>query len=332
LKIENGKTKIENKKKTKISFMKKLILTIIIAVAAILQIQAQINTNLFVSATPTPQLALWENRADILRFQVFGAPQGTPPDRKYKIKAELLTVDGTVVGRNDLVKAQVYAWSNANVGYNAAQVLQLDNFILSADLLSAYNKTGKLKPNNYILCVQLVNDGGQFQPVSSQTCRNFYVAQLQLPILMKPADEQNLDAEQAKTSIMFRWTPLVPRPTSGSVNYKILVFEILNNQNAVQAMRSNFPVLQTSVIGTTQYIWQPQGIITDVYKNVNVSDTPTVELNGAKYIKRNYVWTVQCTDFGGEPITDGSVNSDGVTEPKRFSILHKVKELSSLPK
>jgi hypothetical protein len=309
--------------------MKMRILIIAMLVIVCSHSNAQIITSLFVGSTPNPQLALWGNRPDILTYQVLTTVQGV--GERYKIKTELSLVDGTIVGRNDLAKAGTYTLGNSSVTYNANQVLPLENMIFNADIQSALNKTGKLPPNNYRLCVQLVFPGGQFQPISQLICRTFYVAQLQLPILMKPSEEEMLDGEKAKTSVMFRWTPLVPKPAT-PVTYKILVFEILPNQNAVQAMRSNNAILEASIPNTTQYIWQPQGILSDPYRNINGTDTPYVELNGAKFIKRNYVWTIQSLDQFFQPAINGSVNADGVSEPRRFSVLSKVKELSNLPR
>jgi hypothetical protein len=71
----------------------------------------------------------------------------------------------------------------------------------------------------------------------------------QLPTLMKPYNGKILDAKVAQTVITFRWTPLLPR-SSTPVHYRVQVFEILDKQNPVQAMRSNMPLLDKEVNGT----------------------------------------------------------------------------------
>ena len=117
-----------------------------------------------------------------------------------------------------------------------------------------------------------------------------------------------------------------------------MVFEVLDKQQPVQAMRSNQPLLVKDVIGATQYIWQPQlGMIdccpdlepdTDTLKaqKANIS-TSRSNLRGkqpvssdAKGTGKKFVWVVQALDDRGLPFGDGNVNGDGISEPAVFSI------------
>jgi hypothetical protein len=157
--------------------------------------------------------------------------------------------------------------------------------------------------------------------------------------------------------------------------YKLMVFEVLPHQNPVQAMRSNFPILTQEVRGTTQYIWQPQGIINDInlitdsannrgYNNNTVrTDRPNnpkkktaakmhmevkkvsdvTNANGVDYGQKNkvehsgdpheykkFVWTIQALDNLGNPMGDGNVNGDGVSEPIIFKVAKGGKEVDKL--
>ncbi len=236
--------------------MKKIIL--IITTLLCLQIgKSQINTNLIVSGNPPSTLTEWALRKDVLLYQV---QRGQGISFSYKIKTEIRLLDGTVIARNDLAKATTYQLGSANVIYYAPEVLQLELMQFTGKYKTTFERTGKLTADNYQLCTRLVNPI-DYAPLSNETCKTFYVAAMQLPILMKPAEEEELNYDIAKTTITFRWTPVVPKPQS-VVTYKLLVFEVLQNQNPVQAMRSNKPILDKEVRGTTQYIWQPQGIIT----------------------------------------------------------------------
>jgi hypothetical protein len=113
-----------------------------------------------------------------------------------------------------------------------------------------------LPADNYTLCVQLVRQP-DYAAASLAVCKNFYLATTQLPTLMKPYNEEVLDAKIAQTAITFRWTPVVPHTTT-PVTYRLQVFEVLENQTAMQALRSNQPLLDREVKAATQYIWQPQ--------------------------------------------------------------------------
>ena len=238
--------------------MKKLIVifTLLIIWGAT-TLQAQFVTNLLVNATPPATLTDWAGRRDILGF--LGITQGGSNPRPVLIKTEIKLNDGTVVAATDLSRAPQYTFRAGNTPLTATEVLPLEIMVFNGKYRSALERTGKLLSENYQMCVQLV-EPATLAPVSELKCRNFFIASLQLPILMKPYNEEVLPATAAQTAITFRWTPLVPKPATPA-KYRIQVFEVQPFQNPVQAMRSNQPVLDKEVIGQTQYIWQPQGII-----------------------------------------------------------------------
>jgi hypothetical protein len=336
--------------KIKKNKMKKIFLLIL--TATILQNSiAQVNTNLVLSPTPPASLLQWSVNREILTFIVFPA-QGAI--NQYKIKTEIKLSDGTVVGKTDLNKSKTYSLSSATTIYNATDVVPLENMIFTGKYKTSLEKTGKLPADNYEICVQLVRPP-DYVPFSEIKCKSFYLAATQLPILMKPYNEEVLDYEIAKTTIIFRWTPVVPKPKA-LVNYKILVFEVLENQNPVQAMRSNFPVLSAEVRGVTQYIWQPRGIVSNDIIVKDTTKTPKFKPQGTHIATINkvanpntidslsnndelggtqkgakYVWTIQSFDNLGQPLGDGNVNADGVSEPTVFFVRGKVKDIKVDP-
>ncbi len=212
---------------------------------------AQFNTNLIVSPQPPGALLNWgiKDLTYLISNQT-GAP------RRAVIKATFKTTDGTVVGSTNLAKARIITIGGGNTILYAADVIPLDVMIFTGKYKTSIDKTGKLPSDNYQLCTQLVTPV-DFVPISEERCRSFNLAAFQLSIPVMPANEIMLDAKIAQTAITFRWTPVSPRPVF-PVTYRIMVFEVLSNQQPVQAMRSNQPLLVKDVIGTTQYIWQPQ--------------------------------------------------------------------------
>ncbi|MBL0146160.1 MAG: hypothetical protein IPP48_10635 [Chitinophagaceae bacterium] len=311
---------------------------------------AQINTNLIVSATPPSSLLQWSTSRETLIYMVQSA-QGI--QGQYKIKTEIKLSDGTVVGKTDLAWSLTYTLSSANTIYNANDVIPMQYMVFNGKYKTALEKTGKLPADNYEICVQLVRPP-DYVPFSEIKCKSFYLASTQLPILVKPANEEALNYDQAKTTITFRWTPVVPKPKA-LVTYKIMVFEVLENQNPVQAMRSNMPILSQEVKGVTQYIWQPQGIISANEKFANdstkrkkdgyVGHVTLIKLRTINPANSDsafkdadieetssaYVWTIQSLDNLGQPIGDGNVNGNGVSEPTVFFVRGKVKDIKHDP-
>jgi hypothetical protein len=325
--------------------MKKIfyILSFLLAANTII---AQVNTNLVVSATPPSSLLQWSTNREILTY-IVQPVQGVRGE--YKIKTEIKLTDGTVVGKTDLARATIYTLATTTTIYNATDVIPMQYMVFNGKYKTALEKTGKLPADNYQICVQLVRPP-DFVPFSEERCRNFNLAAAQLPILLKPYNEEVINYDLAKTAIIFRWSPVVP-PPKFIPSYVIRVFEVLPHQNPVQAMRSNFPILTQEVRGTTQYIWQPRGIIdNDNYKMANDSTKRKkdgyvghVTLIKQRTIKPNnndsasnnidintYVWTIQSLDNLGQPLGDGNVNGDGVSEPIIFKVAKGGKEVDKL--
>lgn len=326
--------------------MKKIFFTIQLATIALIA-NAQINTSLVMSAQPPAQLSEWGNRKEVLTY-IAGSSAGL--QFSVKIKTEIKTMDGTVVGATNLNTAPAFTLSQPTNAFYANDVLPLNNIVFTGKYKTSLERTGKLPADNYMLCVRLVAST-DFRPVSEEKCRSFYLATLQLPILMMPADEQKLDTKQAQTSIMFRWTPVVPKPTT-PVTYRLQVFEVLPNQQPVQALRSNMPLLDKSLTGVTQFIWVPQlafvasaymlDSITNISAGSNTSnnnfalDSITTISAGnnnmlkagkkritASTIVAKFIWTIQTLDMQGNPIVQTDGNGEARSEPKWFAIVNK---------
>jgi hypothetical protein len=279
------------------------------------------QTNLVVSVNPPSTLTQWSVNRETLIY-IVSRPQGGGGIDQYKIKTEIKTIDGTVVGRTDLAKSKTYNFgSAASTTYTSIDVLPLESMIFIGSAKSTLDKTGKLPSNTYQICVQLVRPVG-FSPVSEERCRTFNLAAAQLPILLKPSEDELINYDLAKTAIIFRWSPVSPMPKTVTT-YKLMVFEVLPHQNPVQAMRSNFPILTTEVRGTTQYIWQPQGILNGNYNVVDSIKTNENVVTKKQAEIKKYVWTIQSFDNVGVPIGDGNINGDGVSEPRVFSVRHE---------
>lgn len=324
--------------------MKKLfLLAVTCCMALAVSAQQLFKLDMLLNATPPAQLTEWGNRREVLTLIVTGQP-GLPP-ADVKIKTEIKLLDGTVVGTTDLARASTYNIATATAIFTAVDVMPMDKMIFTGKYNSSMLRTGKLPSDNYTLCVQLVWPV-DFKPASDQKCKGFYLASMQLPMLMMPYNEQVLDAKAAQTAITFRWTALSPRTTM-LVSYRLQIFEVLENQNPVQALRSNMPLLDQEVKGTTQYIWRPQlsfiiqdgnceekefqdRSITNTNESGTGNNTKTVtpkpgmepDLNSERLRKcrHKFVWTIQTLDDKGLPVTQTDGSGEGRSEPIIFYV------------
>ncbi len=264
---------------------------------------AQINSNLILAAQPPAQLSEWGNRREVLTL-ILSAPGAVAGI--FKLKAEIKTLDGTVIGSADLAKIPVFTSNPSGTTILFANdVVPLEYMMFTGKYKTSLQRTGKLPADNYILCVQPVRPADYVELGTAQ-CKNFYLATTQLPILMKPYNEEVLDAKMAQTAITFRWTSVVPRPQS-PVTYRLQVFEVLSTQSPVQALRSNQPLLDKEILSATQYIWQPQ-----------LSFAP-VDSNATRKLP-TFIWTIQSLDKAGNPVTQTDSNGEGRSEPVIFFV------------
>ena len=281
--------------------MKKILLAILV-LGSVHSVSAQLKITLNMNPRPTATISDWSTRRDVLTLVVSNqSPVGT---MMAKLKTEIRTTDGTVVATTDLAKAPIFTiiQGSATMMY-ASDVVNLSTLQFTGSYQSKLNRTGKLPAGNYIMSVRFYRPDGQPQPLSEEEAKPFYLANLQLPVLIMPADESKLSAEIAQTAITFRWTAVNPIPTTAP-RYRIQVYEVLENQQPVQAMRSNMPLLNKEVVGTTQYIWRPQ---------------LDLKLDSV----RKFIWSIQVYDDHGAIMPSDNTTGEARSEPKTFMIINK---------
>ena len=289
---------------------------------------AQLTTTLVVVQQPPGTLINWGTKdlTYIISNQVGSAP------RSFIVKVELKESNGTVAATTNLAKARVRTMGPATLILYAADVIPLDAMVFNGKYKLSLERSGKLPAGNYELCLQLVTPI-DFLPVSEIRCRNFTLAAFQLPIPTIPANEEVLDAEKAQTAVMFRWTPVAPRPAE-QVKYIVTVFEVLDRQTPMQALRSNQPLLTKEVIGTSQYIWQPQLSFAKTKIWTNDADSLYSKEDRAVLDSVDasmFIWTIQTVDSRGIPFGDGNVNSDGISEPNTFTVIRDRRKIKTGP-
>lgn len=260
-----------------------------------------LRLTLSMNARPTSTLSDWSYRQDVLTLAVVNqSPVGT---MTAKLKTEIRLTDGTVVATTDLANAASFTFiQGTNTILNSGDVVNLSILQFTGSYQAKLNKTGKLPAGNYQLAVRFYRPDGT-QPVSEEASKIFYLANLQLPVLMTPPDESSIKGEVAQTAILFRWTPVNPAPVTAA-RYRIQVFEVMPNQQPLQALRGNLPLLDQEVVGTTQYVWRP------------LMDMRMDSI-------RKFIWSIQVFDNNGVVMPSDNATGEARSEPKTFVIVNK---------
>jgi hypothetical protein len=275
----------------------KKISQIIIGIAMAVSVSAQTNTTLNVLTNPTATLSDWANQNAIVNFIVTNGDT----TRSVIFKTEILLLDGTVVATTDVTKATAVTLTRGTRVFFSKDVLPLEIMQFTGQYKTILQRTGKLPAGNYQLSVQLLQPT-TYAPIVAARVRSFNVVALQLPILIMPANNDSLNRLVAQTAITFRWTPLIPR-TQSLPSYRLQVFEVLANQQPIQALRSNQPILDITVKSITQYIWQPR-----------------MAFNAAEAQPLKFVWTLQTLDDRGLPAVQTDGNGESRSEPFVFTL------------
>jgi hypothetical protein len=124
----------------------------------------------------------------------------------------------------------------------------------TSELLGLLGNCQVLKEGSYQLCAQFFNVDRV--AVSTEACKEFKVEGNKTenytpPSNIAPANNQQIKESEAKAPITFRWTPIVPKPQQ-AVTYRLKVWQLMQGQNATQAMRSNQPIVTKDVDNITQ--------------------------------------------------------------------------------
>lgn len=115
--------------------------------------------------------------------------------------------------------------------------------------------TGPCKPPylcDFVWAIEMLDASGGVSCTSEGT--RFSVkeeGQQQCPVNTMPQSNQQFSPAEAKQSIQFRWTPIVPKPRD-PVTYRLKVWQLMQGQNASAAMRSNQPIVTKDVADITE--------------------------------------------------------------------------------
>ncbi len=161
-----------------------------------------------------------------------------------------------------------------------------------------------LTPGDYELCVQFFGYGAAgMAPLSEEKCKPFSIREnvqqtYQPPQVIAPADGTVMSEADAKKPITFRWIPVIPRPQD-PVSYRLTVWQLMQGQTGVQAMKANQPIITKDVDNLTQAVIN------------NLLSGPCLP----PYLC-NFIWNVQALTHEGKPIGE----NNGIGNPFGFSV------------
>ncbi len=232
------------------------------------------------------------NQINIVNFTVKNTLPGTVDSWLSTPAALMLTaqkVPGAPVKETKLL-LQIRSGGNLVCGSTMATAKSIDPFdvrvFTTADLIGIMGNCHDLKPGSYTICAQFFNVDRV--AISREVCKDFKVDDIAVeyapPTLITPDENKKFSANELMQPLQFRWTPLVPKPRE-PVTYRLRVWQLMQGQNGVAAMRSNAPVVDKEVKEITQAT--VTGILTGPCKPPYLCD---------------FIWNVQALTRDGKPM------------------------------
>ncbi|MFZ1306897.1 MAG: hypothetical protein WAR80_13725 [Ferruginibacter sp.] len=122
------------------------------------------------------------------------------------------------------------------------------------------------------------------------------------PKLSAPADAKSFAPKDMSAPVLFRWTPVVPKPQE-PVTYRLRVWQLMQGQSGSQAMKTNPPIITRDVADITEA--SISGIYTGPCRPPYLCD---------------YIWEVQALNREGKPIC----SNEGKSEAWSFKIQNNI--------
>ncbi len=271
--------------------MKKLFFLLAFAFLSSTSLFSQ-TIQLVFSPHPSSYISDWVDRNETVKV-IINNTQSTVV--QAKIKSQLYNGSGDLIGETSVSKMPLLSLPTGITTYSAEDLLPYEAVKWYGTPLKSILATGRIPEDNYKFCVQLVNPtSGDPLTVQAPQCSNFTIISYIAPTLLAPLQDAQISA-QVMTPIFFKWTPVAPYPNM-IVTYRLQIWEVLEGQDKITALRNNQPIVEKDIKGSLQTQWPVDFAAPEVGKS--------------------YVWTVSPLDDQDRKLVDGS----GFAEPFGFSI------------
>ena len=208
---------------------------------------------------------------------------------------------------------QIKAGGSVLCGSNYSNGLPVDDFttrtFTANELTGLLSGCHDLKDGSYSICAQFFNIDRV--AISNEVCKEFTVetpkeTDYAPPTLITPENGKEYSATDMLKPVMFRWTPLVPKPRE-PVTYRLKVWQLMQGQTGTAAMRTNQPIVTKDVDNITQ------AVVSNIY--TGPCRPPYL---------CDFIWSVQAVNREGKPIG----RNNGTSEAWTFKVNQPTDEIT----
>ncbi|MDP4219108.1 MAG: hypothetical protein Q8916_02415 [Bacteroidota bacterium] len=227
----------------------KLLLTLVffIVVAPSASVHAQFLDLTIPSGTLPSDVSTWEDAPGLIRI-VLAAPDGITLDHAHIVfEAREGSEHVLVSTRNKFADQPAITGTFKKKNFGMGDVANMSATEVDPSIRDT-SSVGKLPAGFFGICFYLVDSSGQTIADISQGCTNFFVKDIDAPVLLAPANESTV---AAGPTLSFSWTPA--KVTSQTVHYQIKIYPIFEGQTPSQAMSGSSAFYTSDDIFSTTF-------------------------------------------------------------------------------
>jgi hypothetical protein len=256
---------------------------------------------LILPPNPSPYISDWQTTPGAATLIINNTQN---KDIDVKIKTELFNGSGEMLAHTQASKMPVLTVPPGLSTYNVEDIFPLSAVSYNGGKVNIVAQSGRIPDDHYRFCVYLT-DPLTGSPIgqSVNECKGFVIKAYQAPVLIAPHDLETIP-QVGINGMIFRWTPVTPSANI-IVTYRLQIWEVLEGQNNVTALRTNQPIVEKDLKGILQTQWPVEFALPEV--------------------GRSYVWTVTPLDDQERKLVDGY----GFAQPFGFTVGPSLRTLTS---
>ncbi len=229
-------------------------------------------------------VASWQDKKDIVHL-AFSMPEGIELDNAHIIFEVTEGVEHTLISTRAKFRLQPEingSFKKKSFVFN--DLVNSEAIDIDSSIKTPSSMLGKLAGGFFGICFYLVDSSGNHITAVSQACTNFFVRDIDPPLLINPANGTMISLNGPLT---FSWTPA--HVLSQTVHYQFKMFPIFSNQTPDQAMASSSAVYKSDDIFSSTFIYPSDAPQLNTFPTARGFAWVVTQLNeDGKAIGKNY--------------------------------------------
>lgn len=175
------------------------------------------------------------------------------------------------------------------IQYN--DVIPVNYTVLNNNYNVDASPNGFLPVGNFTVCYEILKASGEVFETLAEDCAAIEIEPISPPYLSSPSDLAEIDERRP----LFIWLPPSPVSLFSNLSYSLHLVEVLPNQNSLDAVEQNIPVITQQAISGLTFQYPAASPMLDTGKTYAWQITAN---NNNLFVAKSEVWTFKIVVFG----------------------------------